>query len=377
MDSAVREPSRRMLEKRYGSVKALLRDRAGELGSDMRIKPRRVRRVEDISRLVRHIEVYDGTLSGLMAANIRNVVNLYEVDLGGEKRDMHVLWAFDSLGGFTKNRHRYNEFLRRPVSADILYRDRYSNAKYNPLALGYRKLEKIYSDPSLMAKIDGVLLDAYAEALKFYHWRVIPSGLVIGSDNGIACVPMVQMSEYGNDALGIIIGKVLIDKLIEEYKKEDYEGIRMAVTAVLVHELAHLHRNDSGEIATYAMGLMIEPHRNPYTSWTAKDIDDFISIKDEIGDNDMFKKLDDSQFERYLGLMMAMNEFAKYNQGIRKLFESSDTKYKMRALRDSLLLIRKSDVESVIGSGFVEKTLDGDLSKLVEGIDIVDLNDWR
>ena len=376
MDSAVREPSRRMLEKRYGSVKALLRDRAEELSSDMRIKLERIKKIEDIGRLAKHIEVYDGTVSGLLVSNVRNVVNLYEVDLDGEKRDMHVVWIFDGMKEFTKNRYRYNEYLRHPVSQDldILYNDHYSNVGYNPLALGYRRLEKIYSDPSLMAKIDGLLLDAYAEALKFYHWRVIPSGLVIGGDAFMAGTPMGQSSDYGNDALGIIIGKRLIDKLIAEYKNGDYDGMRMAITALLVHELTHIHTNSPEEIATYAMTLMIEPHINPIKYWIMDDVEAWISYTERYEEDDLFKKLSAYEFDKYLGFIVAVNEFAKYNHEIKKLFEQDDARYKLKALHDSIALIRKSDIDNVIGSGFKEKALDGDLDELAGGIDIIEMD---
>ena len=177
----------RRLEKRYGDVKALLKRRAEELGLDMNPKTRGMVRVEDGDRIAKHVSAYDGTHMGLLATNIRNVVNLYDVSIDGVNRELHVIWVFKDLHEFTKNRYRYDAYLKRD---GMLYREIYNDIKAaNPRQIPDRLFNLMYRDPSLMVRVDEVLLKAFVGAVDFYGWNLVPNGMLItGSTNVTAAV---------------------------------------------------------------------------------------------------------------------------------------------------------------------------------------------
>ena len=73
----------------------------------------------------------------------------------------------------------------------------------------------------------------------------------------------------------------------------------------------------------------------------------------------------------YMGLLVAANEFAKYNRDVRELFENDTDPDKLTATRDFVSLIRNSDVERAKKAGFVETLLSTDPGDMLHNIEIV------
>ena len=362
---------RRNLEKRYGDVKELLRKRAEELGLDMNPRTEGIVRIEDSKRMVRHIREYDGTHTGLLAADIRNVVNLYDVNLDGVGRELHVAWIFKDISEFTKSRYRYNAYLEHD---GMLYRELYEDRGAHREQMGIKPFVAVYRDPSLMVRIDELLLKSFVEAVNFYEWRYVPKGLVISGDNVLADASTGAMETFGNDALGIGVGRQLTDYLFRTSDAKLQRILGDSVKSMFVHELTHLHKKDFGEIVEFAMNLMFNPKNNTLMIADFRsNLDSWISKQYELEDHDAMKHGGPYEFQRYMGLMLVANEFAKHNPRIRRLFDSDDTENRFVAAKSFLDMMNESDLKKVIASGFIDRLLDGDIVELVKQIDITAL----
>ena len=360
----------RRLEKRYGDVGLLLKKRADELGLDMTPKTDGIVRVDDGGRTARHLSEYDGTCAGLLSTNIRNVVNLYDVRIGGVERELHVIWLFKDIDEFTKNRYRYGAYLKRD---GMLYRESYDHKAKHPGQLSARIFDAVYRDPSFMVEMDEFLLRAFVEAVKFYEWNSVPNGMVItGGPGDVTFVNVRATIAFGNDALGVYVGRQLTEYLLWSANAGSLDGLDKEVKALLVHELTHLHRNDCGEIAAYAIMLLLDHKDNARMLRTVfkEFVDSWIDKQERLDDHDAMKHERSYELQRYIGLMLAANELAKHNPGIRELFDSDTTENKLIAARYFFALIRESDVEKVVASGFVEALLNHGIREMVQRIEI-------
>ena len=162
--------------------------------------------IEDPKRVSRHIEVYDGTEMGLIATSIRNLVNLYEIDVNGKSVEAHAIWIFQDLKALTKNRYRYNSNFKEPSGFDRLYRETYKD-RFDFDRLSNKIFERLYKDPSFVPRVEEFFLGAYAKALEFHDWEFVPNGLVFTGAPDNAFVAVAYSTRFGNDALGISIGE--------------------------------------------------------------------------------------------------------------------------------------------------------------------------
>ncbi len=364
-----REPSTRELEKRYGDVKDLIRRRGEELGANM---SSRMDRIDDAGRIGRHMSVYDGTEMGLIATSIRNIVNLYSIEVNGSSREAHVIWMFEDLREVTKNRYRYNSNFKVPREFDRLYRETYGD-KFKYDKLPRKILDAIYNNPDTVPRIEEFLLGAYAKALEFHDWRFIPDGLVITGARNIMYAPLYHSFLFDNDALGIGIGNSILHEMILYVDPSEYHKLETSFVATFVHELTHFHRMDITEVSEFAISLLFDPKENAINLLMLRDnLSALLERQERLPDHDVLRHVDNYEVQRYIGIILAANEFAKSNRAIRKLFREDESPNKLNAVRDFVDLIRNSDIERVKKSGFVEALLDGDVMGLIEHIDIID-----
>ncbi len=334
----------RQLEKRYGDVREVFRRRADEAGLDLALRSDSIREITDPERMRKHFGSYRGTVLDLAVRNIRSLAGLYSIRANGRPREVHVVWIF----GETENTIRKESDFFEEIGA---IRDDDLDTTFQKIP--NRVFEKLYGDPALLGKLNEILLLSYIDVLEFHNWKVVPKGMVISGTNFLAAVRQFHLSNFNNDALGIEVGMGLIEDIIGR-KDKDVETLRKAVFPILAHEMVHLQNGAAGETHAYAVEMLLVNQEDEAEVGALRD--DLEIVKISLG-NGLELPPNDYYSQAYKGIVLAMDEFAKYNYDIANLFKKDATKYKVGSVLAAMDMVRDSDAVRAKESGFIDKIL--------------------
>ncbi len=339
-DAAARQ--QRELDKRYGPVKELFRRRAEEAGAVLLVDTPSMREITDLQRLDRHFRTYLGTVHELAIRNARTLVGLYNARVNGRMREVHVVWMFGDAGNVIgRNRDFFEEIGSIRDDDETAFRK-----------VPSRIFEKLYREPGLLALANEALVLAYADALEFHRWKVMPKGMVVTGTGLMAAVQMNHVAEFGNDALGIEVGTGMIEAILGG-KGLGVEELRRRMAPILVHEMVHLQDRGNGEAHAHAIeAIMLWQEGQDGRDVFRDRIAGFEKVAAADG---TFGKDYDSQ--AYLGILLAMEELAKCNADIAAAFAKDASMYKTLAVSASLDMVRREDMVKAKERGFVERVL--------------------
>ncbi len=245
---------------------------------------------------------------------------------------------FEDISEFTKNRYRYISAFKEPKRFDRLYRETYQD-RFAFCRLNSKVLERIYRNPDVVPRMEEFLLGTYAKALEFCDWRLVPDGLVITGAGNAMYTALRDAQTFGNDALGIDIGKNILYEVPLYMDPKDYRKLETMFTSLFAHELTQFHRMDNYEVSNFAISLLFDPSTNAYLELLRNDVDGWIRLEKHLPDRDALRHVNAYEIQRYIGLVLAANQFAKTNDAIRRLFEKDRSPNKLRATRDFMKLI--------------------------------------
>ncbi len=335
------------LEKRYGSIKEVFRKRADGLGQSLSVGSPAIREVSDIDRIRSHFDRYSGTEVGLAVSDIRSLVSLYRVRANSGWRDAHIVWTFGGTEHVVGCRDR--EFFE---DIEAIRNDEDISFKRIP----YRVFSSLYMNPGLLAKVNGVLLNAYIGALEFHDWRFTPHGLVVAGSGAVAMAhPRDTMKTGSSDRLGIEIGMGLVEDIILNGGNADMRSLADAVMPLLVHEMVHLQLDVVGEPHAYAIEMMLINKEGDSMRGFIYDSLRYCSSNLQRSGTGLDPR--DYYAQVYKGVVIALEELSKYNGEIAAQFKKDRTRHKTAAARRSISLIRDEDTQQVLSSGFVGNIL--------------------
>ncbi len=350
MENSSHRPHRKELStyEKYGDLSRILRDRASVLGQDLRASgSSRITEIEEESKMASHFRIYRRTILDFPVKDIRSLVSLYRINLEPSPQNVHVIWVFSDYGKYIKNHIDYLE------EAGLLKNDDSSVFGKVPDYV----LKKIINDPLIYKKINEALVEAYAEALSFYNWKHQPRGIVVSTmpRGVIAMVSPYNFADYGNDGLGVVINFPAVLKLFMGSQMDNTSALRENISPIFVHEIAHMHNHAGrdGEAIPICAELMLAPGNANDINLLLKFVD---SIRNIVTGN---KRLESYPYERdvYVGVILAMDMYAKVNPKIKSIFNSDSSKYKLNSIARALRVITKEDEFKAKEMGLVDKLL--------------------
>lgn len=339
-DAAARQ--QKEIEKRYGSVRDVFRKRGEESGRVLGVTAGNIIEVTDRERIERHFRIYKRTVLDLVVRNVRTLSNVYKVKTHENMHEAHVVWMFGDIG---KTISREREFFERIGSIkddDETVFDKIPN----------RIFEKLYRNPELVGLVNETLLLAFSDAVDFRDWKTIPKGIIITGTGFLAAVEIGHISEFRNDALGIEVGSAIVEEILNG-KEEGLAELSGRILPIILHEMVHMQPQCNEEAQAHAIETLAVWMENPGDRDALEER--LVGFAKKVSRGHI--SWDNYDSEAYLGMALAMNELARYNENIARVFEEDAGGFGIEAIARSLEFVREEDMLKAKENGFVERVL--------------------
>lgn len=238
--------------------------------------------------------------------------HLYQVDIGGKKTEMHVVWLFGFVPSDPEN---VNPAGVIGVDEKFEYTMRHNR--------------------DLLERVNTSLLETYTEAVSSYPWRNVPSGLCLV---GNADFSMASFSRVGILVSAFSTVKGLIAAIA--INQEDISAIKDEIRSEFAHELTHSHiKGDTrSELTTYIVQFVFNP-KDGYS----KDLES-LEKERQVSDGRVTYASDNlSLMAKYKAMLLIAEELSKYNDIIKNKLENDGDPFKLSTLKELPALLGPSD----------------------------------
>lgn len=198
--------------------------------------------------------------------------------------------------------------------------------------------------PELLARVNLILAECYQEALGFYRWESIPSGLVVEDSTKFGM-------ESGNVS-GIRVSYQTLEALIRAITEANEVGVaeqEIDLAAQMVHELTHRQRDEIilnvfSEVFSHAAQFLFEPNCNTiFVQQCKESLQQFLINRGAEGAEDTENGLHLYDKAIYLALLIVLDTLVEHNQEALDCLKADEDPQKLNALGCLPELVKQSD----------------------------------